>query len=142
MNTAPDLLTEELSVNPIVAQHLKDTAKWTRFVSIFIFIVLGFVFLAILVGSAYLLPAIENAYPVFRNMGGLLLAIVGMAVALLAVINWFLLKFSINAIQALRMQQQALLQSSMSALKVYLMISGFFSILSLLFELINLITAF
>lgn len=141
MNTTPDLLTEELSVNPTVANHLNETAKWTRFLSVLIFIALALMLVALLVGSAYLIPTIEKAYPVFGSLGGMLLVVVGVILAVLGVLTWFLLRFSIHSIKALRLQQQTLLQSAFSALRIYLMISGVFTIIGLLSEIFNLITA-
>jgi hypothetical protein len=125
---------------------LRETVRWSRFLSIvgiICLLIAGLVFA--LAGSAVLLafsrfaPGIDG----LASMGGAIVIIFCLIVfAAFAYIVFMLYRFSSLTRKAIDQQDQVLFAEAMKCLKRYFVVSGVFAVLSLLFNLLSLTTLF
>ncbi len=137
-----DLLeTPELEVDGDTHQSLETTAKWTRFISLTVFICSGVGGLILLIGG---LTAIQNLGR-YSRFGGLLnndtaygvgmVFVVILVIALVIIWYNYLYKFSLRLKEALYTQDAYMLTAAFKALKTHLIFSIVLSALGILFSL-------
>jgi hypothetical protein len=129
----------DLLVTHTMGNHLHDTTKWCRFISIvgivFLFI---FVIAAITAGTA-IAPVVENVFP---GMGiavdNFLLIAMILFVAVFGVLTFLLLRFSILTRRGLELRSQALFNDGLKALRFYLIVYGVIGIIEIILNVAGL----
>lgn len=122
------------------ASYITETAKWSRFLSIVSFIVCGlFILIAIFAGS--MIASFGAATPGFSaaGLGGFVTVIYLIFAAIWLIPNIFRYQFAVKALQAIRNNDQALLNESFGKLKTYnkywgiltIIILGFYALIFL-----------
>lgn len=133
----------KLQVDSEVRQHLNSSAKWSKFISVTVFIFSGLVLLIAVGGSTAIIAAMEKMSG--RNLGFItsnyLWVIMGTMVFALAVfvfIYYFLFNFAAKIRSALMSEDVDVLNRGLGSLKSYFIITTVFSILMLLINIYNL----
>ncbi len=124
------LSNEQLSLNPEIRSFLKETAKWTFFISIIGFIYVGIIVIAgIAMGfSSGFMPDTGTPMPISMGAIGIVYAILGL-VTLIPFL--YLFRFSTNMSTALRNNSESSLTASFSNLKSHYKFYGIFIIVAL-----------
>jgi cell division protein FtsL len=125
---------------------LKETVRWSRFLSIVG--IIGIVLCALvfaLAGSA-ILAAFSTLSPglgALANMGGVIVIIICLIIfAIAAYVVFMLYRFSTLTRKAIDQQDQALFAEGMKCLKMYFVVNGVLAVLSLLFSLLSITSLF
>lgn len=125
---------------------LRETVRWSRFLSIVGIVALSIFLLAFALAGAALLPALSSLAPGIDSLAGLgsALLIVGVLVVLVifGYLVYMLYRFSVLTRRGIDHQDQASFAKGMACLKIYFLISGIFAILSLLGNLFSLTKLF
>ena len=125
---------------------LRDTLRWSRFLSIVGFVCLALFLLVILLAGSTILMAISRLFPGLGDMEGLGTAIFVIAIVLIfAVLGYavyMLYRFSTLTRKGIEQQDQAVFNKGIQSLKTYFLIGGILSILSLLSNISTLIRLF
>lgn len=130
MNEQNLLGEEQLNIDPVSAENLKETAKWAKFVAI-----AGFIFSAMIIIFAFYYYSQVTRYSFGRRYYSRYMLIAGVYIVIAIV--WIItavyqLRFSSRLTLALEANDQSELQQSFSNLKIYYRISGIITIVSLL----------
>jgi hypothetical protein len=123
---------------------LRETVRWSRFLSVVGLIGLGVCLLVtvlMLMGGA-LLTAFSQVLPGIEGFAGVLLIFCLFVFGVVGVLVWMLYRFSTLIRRGIEMQDQAIFNQGMKSLKIYFLISGIFAILGLLINLISLTSIF
>jgi len=123
---------------------LKETVRWSRFLSVVGLIGLGVCLLVtvlMLMGGA-LLTAFSQVMPGIEGFAGVLLIFCLFVFGIVGILVWMLYRFSTLIRRGIEMQDQAIFNQGMKSLKIYFLISGIFAILGLLINLISLTSLF
>jgi len=129
---------DQLNIDAIAADHLKETAKWAKFISI-----AGFIFSGLILVFAVYYYNLMTQFPFGRRYYTryMLTVAVYIAVAVVwTITSIYQLKFASAMLAALETNDQQELQRSMANLKTYYRISGIVSILSLLLCLLGMLS--
>ena len=125
---------------------LRETVRWSRFLSIVGIVGLTIGALALLLAGSTLLAAFSRlsaGLEGLASMGGAIVIVACLIVfAIFAYIIFMLYRFSTLTRKAIDQQDQALFAEGMKCLKIYFIINGVFAVLSLLANLISLKTLF
>jgi len=122
-------------------QHLYESAKWTKFISILVFIFGGIMLLFGIVGGARMLSAIEELSSAYRNMSGLsgvILAVIIFFVAIMFTVNYFLFRYAQKMKSALTTENSQDFMLSLGSMKTYFVITTVLSGLALLLNFFGL----
>lgn len=122
-------------------QSLHDSAKWTRFLSILVFIFGAIMLLFGIVGGARMLSAIEELSSAYRNISGLsgfILVFVILVVAIMFTVNYFLFRYAQKMKSALATENSQDFLLSLGSMKTYFVITTVLSGLALLLNFIGL----
>lgn len=126
----------DIEIDNPVRQQLYDTARWTKFISIVMFVACGLLLVFGTIGGATLFTVIRKMGPAGGLMnemsGALFIAIVLLVVAVLAIVYYFLFNFSRKVKIALLSENTAELNAGLRSLKTFFIITTVFAILSLL----------
>lgn len=126
----------DLEIDNPVRQQLYDTARWTKFISIVMFVACGLLLVFGTIGGAALFTVIRKMGPagglISEMSGALFIAIVLLVVAVLAIVYYFLFNFSRKVKIALLSENTAELNAGLRSLKTFFIITTVFAILSLL----------
>jgi hypothetical protein len=136
-NLEQDHLTEmDLHIDDDVRQQLYEAGKWSKFISIVMFVACGLLLLMAVLGGAALLSVFRNigsAYGFIGEFGGaVLIAIIVLLAAVLALVYYFLFNFSNKIKTALLANNTADLNAGLKSLKIFFIITTVFAIISLL----------
>jgi hypothetical protein len=142
-NQSADMLSSiDIQIDNEVKQQFNDAAKWSKFISILVFVFAGIMLVVGIVGSTFLLQAISKYNSSFLAIGalgnGVIIAVVVVLVALFSFIYFFLYKFATKIKIAIASEDQNLMTEALGALKTFFIISAIMGGLSLLFSIINL----
>lgn len=136
-----DYKTDQLSnldirVDNEVKTKFAEAAKWSKFISILIFIFAGIMLLVGVLGSAFIIEMfskINQGFSPYGDIGtGLVITIVILVVALLSVNYFFLYKFATKIKLAISTEDQGAMTEALHALKIFFIISSVVSALSIL----------
>jgi hypothetical protein len=131
-----------LQVDDEVRQQLTSSAKWTKFISIVMFVACGLILIFGIIGGAAMATTFSrfgSSYSMLGNFTGpVLIAIVVVCVAILAVVYYFLYNFSQRITRALIADSSTELNAGLKSLKTFFIITTIFAILSLLTSIYNL----
>jgi hypothetical protein len=129
----------DLQIDNEVRQQLAETSKWTKFISVSMFILAGFILLiGIIAGSLItgVLGKMENAFGGMAELGaGVIIIIIVFIVALMGVVYYFLYRFSTKIKSALATENVIDMNESFNSLKLFFMITTIISIFSLLYSI-------
>ena len=134
-----------LHVDHEVRKQLHESGKWTKFISITVFIFCALILLFCLVGSSVIMAAIDKIMAGSGNVlaelsGGIVIAIIIIFVLLIAFVYYFLYNFSIKVRLALLQEDSVDFNKGLGSLKTFFIISSVLSILSLVISIFSLIT--
>ena len=141
----PSLL--ELEMDDVAIPSLKETTKWTKFLSVtlIVFIVL-MLFCALIASSA--IASFIAQMGVYSGgtgtalgaslAGGFIVGVVLVVGAVMGVITYFLYSFSVQVRKAVDFKDQPALEKGIASLKNFFMIAAIVGILSLLSTLVSL----
>jgi hypothetical protein len=143
-NFNQDHLTNmDLEMNGEVRLQLNEAAKWTKFISIIMFIACGLILIFGIAGGAAvtrILKKLGGTYDVLGDFNGaILILIVVLVVAVLALVYYFLFNFSKKIKTALLSENTADFNAGLKSLKIFFIISTVFAILGLLSNVYNMI---
>lgn len=122
-------------------QSLNEAAKWTRFISIIVFIFGGILLLFGIVGGSRMLSAIEELSSAYRNMpeaSGVILIAIILVVAFMFTVNYFLFRFAQKMKSALTTENSQDFLLSLGSMKTYFVITTVLSGLALLLNFLGL----
>jgi hypothetical protein len=125
---------------------LRETVRWSRFLSIVGIVALSIFLLAFALAGAALLPAISSLAPGIAGLADLGSAL--LIIAILVVFGIFgylvfmLYRFSVLTRRGIEHQDQAAFAKGMACLKIFFLVSGIFAILGLLGNLFSLTKLF
>ncbi len=142
-NLNKDHLTNmDLEMDREVRLQLNETAKWTKFISIVMFIACGLILIFGIAGGAALtgvLRKLGGTYDVLGSFSGaILIIVIVFIIAVLALVYYFLFDFSQKIKTALLSENIADFNAGLKSLKTFFIITTVFAILSLLNNLYNL----
>ena len=130
------LIEMDLHIDDDVRQQLYEAGKWTKFISIVMFVACGLLLLTALLGGVSLLSVFRNigsAYGYFGELGGvILISIIVVFAGVLALVYYFLFNFSRKIKTALLTNNTADLNAGLKSLKIFFIITTVFAIISLL----------
>lgn len=130
--------SSDLSLTTGAKMFLKESASWTRFISIVGFVFLGLIVLIALFAGSILGAAMEASG--MAMMGGAFLTILYLAIAVLYFFPiYYLFQFSAKMKAALRDQSSALLEQAFSNLKSHYKFMGILLIIVLAFYALALV---
>jgi hypothetical protein len=143
-NTDQDFLTElDITIDSDVRQQLYEAGKWTRFISIVMFVICGLLLLIGVFGGAVFLSAFRSLggrYGFLGDFGGVALILAATVIAAaLAVVYYFLFNFSQKIKTALLTENTADLNTGLKSLKIFFIITTSIAIISLLNTVVRLI---
>ena len=143
-NIEQDHLTQlDLNIDADVRQQLNEAAKWTKFISIVMFVICGFLLLIGVLGGAAILALVERfgtRYNLPGNFGGgLLILVMVIFVGILGLIYYFLFNFSKKIKAALLADNTADLNAGLKSLKLFFIITTVFAMLSLLNSILQMV---
>lgn len=136
------LSDESLALNPQIRSFLKETAKWTFFISIIGFIYVGLIVIAGIglgFSSSFMPDTGPNPMPFSLGALGAFYAILGL-ITLIPFL--YLFRFSTNMSAALRNNNESSLTASFSNLKSHYKFYGIFIIVILVIYVFIIIGAF
>lgn len=140
-NNNDSLISNELTIDPAVQEHMSDTAKWAKFVSIAGFIFSGMIVIGVFVffnkiSDAYPYSTYNSAY----KQGLITAALLYLLVAIVWIVtSVFQYRFAVKLQFALAESNQHELEAAMKNLKIYYRICGVITILGLLLGGLGLI---
>ena len=143
-NMEQDQLTEmDLHIDSEVRQQFYEAAKWSKFISIVMFVACGLLLLVGILGGAAFFSVFKNiaaGYRFFGDFGGAAFIIVVLVfVAVLGLVYYFLFNFSQKLKTALLTDNTADLNAGLKSLKIFFIITTVFAIISLLNSISQLI---
>jgi heme/copper-type cytochrome/quinol oxidase subunit 2 len=140
----------ELQVDASAQASLRDTAKWTRFLAIISYVLMGLMVL-FLVFMFMFKSSMSQAFsksPDLSRLGDMgtnvLLSVIAFIVvfiiAVVAVVTYILMRFSTQTAKGIDQQNQVALERGIASLKTYMIINGVFAIIGIIGGLFQLLT--
>ncbi|HLI94324.1 MAG TPA: hypothetical protein VKU83_11960 [Puia sp.] len=146
MENNPEESLLQMHVDYEGGQILRETVRWSRFLSVAGIIGLALCLLVVAFAGSALLAALSRVAPGIDALGGIAGAIVLTAVLIVAAIFGFLVymlyRFSVLTRRGIDHQDQAAFVEGMRCLKIYFVGSGILALLSLLSNLFSLTKLF
>lgn len=141
--TQTDLLAQmDLQVDSGVQQQLYESAKWSRFISIVMFIAAGLILIAGVIGGAAFSGTVRRmggSYRLLGEFGGpLLIVFIVLIAVVIGLVYYFLYNFSEKIKNALTTESRQDLNAGLRSLKTFFIISTVLAALSLLNSIVNL----
>ena len=128
----------DYSVTPTMATNLREAARWTRFLSIVGFILMGVLLIGGLLIAPVFMRLFQSVMPSFPIVTGALIAIVIVVVLFGTFLYALLYRFSTYTRMAIETNDEQLFSKGLRSLKIYFIIYGVILILSLLANILNL----
>ncbi len=132
----------DIRVDNQVKNQFAEAAKWSKFISILVFVFAGIMLVVGVTGGSYILQAFEKlsgSIPQFENVNAaLIIGAVVVVVALVSVNYFFLYKFATKIKQAISTEDQMAMTEALSALKIFFIISVVISGLSIIKSILDL----
>ena len=132
METATQENLISLNVDYDAGNALKETVKWTRFISIFGMVFLVLFALGMAFAGAMLMGTFAKFFPLLEAFAGVFVFIAIFFILIFGFFIYLLYRFSTQVKRGIELQDQALFNSGLNSLKIYFIISGVLAILSLL----------
>jgi hypothetical protein len=144
-NTEEDHLPElGLQVDAEVTQHLKNSAKWGKFIAIIMFVVCALLLvlgiIKIKMVNTILSRLTTSSYFVLGEQDDIvLIALVVVLAGMLAASYFLLLNFSVKIKKALQTDNVTELNAGLKSLKVFFIITTAFAMIGLVKDIIDLV---
>jgi len=142
-NTDQSLL--ELHVDYDGGNILKDTIRWTKFISIVGFVGVALFALIVLI-MAFAGKSIYSLYtqvvPAIEAIWGIIIIVCIVVLAILFYMVFMLYRFSSLTRKGIETQDQGMFNLGLKSLKIYFTIGGILALLGLLFNILSLRTLF
>lgn len=126
----------DLEIDNQVRQQFYDTARWTKFISIVMFVACGLLLVFGTIGGAALYSVVKKmgaASGLLGELSGaLFITIILLVTVVLAIVYYFLFNFSRKVKNALLSENAEELNAGLRSLKTFFIITTVFAILSLL----------
>jgi hypothetical protein len=136
----------DLQVDNQVRQELTEAAKWTKFISVAMFVAAGFILLFGVLGGSLLMGVLgkmDNSFGALAEYGGgILIAIILVVVAFFTVVYYFLYRFSAKMKSAIATDNVIDMNEAFSSLKLFFIITTVVSVISLLYSVYNMFKIF
>ena len=133
----------DLQVDNEVRQHLHDSAKWSKFISLTILIFCGLIFICCVLAGNAIMNALDNAAPgsVFEEFTSTaVMGIIFFAIAFVGFLYYLLYNFSAKIKMALINEDSEFLNKGLRSLKIFVIISAIASLLTLAGNIYQLVT--
>lgn len=133
----------DLQLDNEVRTQLSETGKWTKFISVAIFICCGLLAILLVVASTTLMSIFERyggaRFSGFGDItGGFVMGVGIFMILILATVYFFMFRFSSNIKTALQTENTNTLNSGISSLKTFFIITSILGVISLLFSVYSL----
>jgi len=133
----------DIQIDQEARQSLHDASKWTKFISIIVFVLGGLMLFALIFGGTQLITTINRMTGRGMNFlydipGSVFVALLVFAVILLVALYYFLFNFAVKTKQALISEDATVFNAGLKSLKTFLIISTVLSILSVISNIVNL----
>ena len=128
----------ELKMGYSTGSYFKEASKWARFIAIVIIVVIGLSTLFIGVAGTFLIGTLSTRFETsagFAGLGGIILAVIILAMLVYLFVNILLLRFAQRIKSAIDSQDQLMFNSSLKAFKNYFIIIGIINMLSLVYTI-------
>jgi len=132
MEENPQETLLSLNVDYDAGNILKETVRWTKFISIVSIVGLALVALVLAFAGSYLVSAYSQVFPGILAFGSAIIFVAFVFIAILGFMVYLLFRFSSLVKKGIETQDQGLFNSGLQSLKIYTIICGVFAILSLL----------
>jgi len=125
---------------------LRETVRWSRFLSIVGIVLLSICLLALIMAGKYLIPALSSLMPGMENTanaaGALIMGVILLFVAIFGFAAYMLYRFSVLTRKGIEYQDQIVFAEGMKCLKLHFLICGILAALTLLGNLLSLTKLF
>lgn len=121
---------------------LRDTVRWSRFLSLTGLIITGIAILGVALGGSAIISIYSRTMPGIEEFAGILIAAAIFVLLIFGLYSWLLYRFSMQVKKGIETQDQALFNRGLKNLKIYFLIAGIFAILALLTNVLNLKSLF
>jgi hypothetical protein len=143
-NFNQDHLTNmDLEMDREVRLQLNEAAKWSKFISIVMFVASGLILIFGIVGGAALTGVLRKFGRTYDVLGGfdgaVFIAIIAFIAVVLALVYYFLFNFSQKIKTALLSENTADFNAGLKSLKTFFIITTVFAILTLLSTVYNMV---
>ena len=135
-NTQQPLI--DLNVDYDAGNILRETTRWTKFISIVGIIGVALILLSLLFAGALITSLSARLLPGMEAFTGLIIFVIIVVVAILGLMVSLLYRFSTLVKKGIETQDQETFNKGLNSLKIYFIISGVFALLSLLANFVNL----
>jgi hypothetical protein len=136
----------DLQIDEEVKQQLTETSKWTKFISISMFILCGIILIAVSVGGRTLMLFLSKVnsplIALLGYSGGILITIIAVIMIGVAVVYYFLYRFSAKIKMAIATENTLVFNEAFSSLKIFFIITAIVSIITLLGSLTSIFKMF
>ncbi len=143
----------DLNIDSTTATQLNATGKWARFSAIFVWVLLGVLFLFLVFFSSKLgdlLSTFGNSSTKYGDLSAvmsgslktIMIVVFAVVFGLGALFNTLMFSFGSNLLKATDNQDQSALEKAFNSYKIYLIITGVFVILGTVITLFSLLTLF
>ena len=134
----------DLEIDPTVSRAFREATRWAKFIAITYTIILGIMLLVVVFAGARVAESfstiLEDAQSPFASIiGSALILILGVALAIGAVLLFFLFKFCSQVKDGLENQDQLLFNNGLKALRNYLMVYGIIALVYVVLLILGLI---
>ena len=126
-----------LQVDYDAGNSLKETARWTKFISILGFICVALVLLALVFAGSIITSLYARLLPGVDAFAGILMFLIVLVVAIFGFMVFLLYRFSTLVRKGIETHDQASFNRGLGALKLYFIFTGVFAILSLISNFSN-----
>jgi hypothetical protein len=145
-NYNQDLLADQgLRIDEEASQHLAEAAKWTKFLSVTMFVLCGVLLLFGVFGASAMIAAFSSKLGGGQLAGlggglgaGVVIAIIIFVVAIMVVYYYFMYNFSNKIKLGISSGDTSLINAGINSLKTFFIITIVFSGISLLSTVIGL----
>jgi hypothetical protein len=144
--SADKLSSIDIQIDEEVKQQLTETSKWTKFISISMFILCGIILIGVSVGGSTLMLFLSKVnsplIALLGYSGGILITIIAVIMIGIAVVYYFLYRFSAKIKMAIATENTVAINEAFSSLKIFFIITTIVSIITLLGSLTSIFKMF
>lgn len=116
-----------------------EASGWARFIAIVIFVGIGLSLLSLLLLGAAFTRIVQEAMPVYGQMGNLLFGVILVVLAIYTYLTILLYRFANLVKQGIQSQDQGLFNDGLRNLKNYFLIQGVFALLSIVMNALGVL---
>ena len=129
------LIDQGLQLDYESNQQLNEASKWSKFLSVLVFVIGGIILIALVIGSTAIVKAFDSSeqFAGLENLGAGVIIALGLIVAsVIGVSYYFLFMFATKIKTALATNDAEMLNTAVASLKIFFIISAVISTITLL----------